>query len=47
MTTVAAEFMSRAREVLWEEAFAAAWVEGRALTLEQAITYALEDTPAE
>ncbi len=32
------------RSTLSEEAFAAAWAEGRAMTLEQAIAYALEPT---
>jgi len=30
---------------LGEPRFVAAWAEGRALTLEQAIAYALEDAP--
>jgi tetratricopeptide (TPR) repeat protein len=34
------------RAALGEEAFAAAWAEGRAMTLEQAIAYALEEAPA-
>jgi len=34
-----------ARAALGEEAFAAAWAEGRAMTLEQAIAYALEEEP--
>jgi hypothetical protein len=32
-----------ARAALGEEAFASAWAEGEAMTLEQAIAYALED----
>jgi hypothetical protein len=32
------------RSALGEEAFAAAWAEGRALTLEQAVARALEDS---
>jgi hypothetical protein len=32
------------RAQLGETSFAAAWAEGRAMTLEQAITYALEGT---
>ena len=35
--------VNRARGMLEEEAFAAAWAEGRAMTLEQAIAYALEE----
>jgi hypothetical protein len=35
--------VSRARKMLPEEAFAAAWAEGRAMSLEQAIAYALEE----
>jgi non-specific serine/threonine protein kinase len=34
--------VSRAREILGEEAFAAAWVEGREMTLDQAISYGLQ-----
>jgi hypothetical protein len=34
-----------ARGALGEEAFAAAWAEGGALTLEQAIAFALEELP--
>ncbi len=33
------------RAALDEQAFAAAWGEGRAMTLEQVIAYALEDVP--
>ncbi len=33
--------IDRAREMLEVEAFASAWKEGRAMTLEQAIDYAL------
>jgi hypothetical protein len=36
--------MATARAALGEEAFAAAWVEGRAMTLEDAVAYALEAT---
>ena len=32
-----------ARSALGEEAFARAWVEGQAITLDQAVEYALED----
>ncbi len=35
------------RQTLGEAAFAAAWTEGRALTLEQAISYALEEASSE
>jgi hypothetical protein len=35
---------ARAREALGDAAFAAAWEEGRAMSMEQAITYALEAT---
>jgi non-specific serine/threonine protein kinase len=35
-----------ARSALGEEAFAAAWAAGRALSLEDAIQFALEDTPS-
>jgi hypothetical protein len=38
--------LAASREQLGEEAFASAWQEGRGLTLEQAITCALEVTPA-
>jgi hypothetical protein len=34
-----------ARAQLGETAFAAAWAEGRAMTLEQAVAYALEEAP--
>jgi hypothetical protein len=34
--------VAAARDQLGEEAFAAAWAEGRAMTLEQAVAYALE-----
>jgi hypothetical protein len=33
-----------ARETLGEEAFAAAWEEGRAMSMEQAVAYTLEET---
>ena len=36
--------VATARAALGEEAFAAAWAEGKAMTLEQAITYALEES---
>jgi predicted ATPase/DNA-binding XRE family transcriptional regulator/Tfp pilus assembly protein PilF len=36
--------VAAARAALGEEAFAAAWAEGRAMTMEQSITYALEET---
>ncbi len=36
--------VSDTRAALGEEAFAAAWGEGRAMTLEQAVAYALEET---
>ena len=36
--------IGQARSVLGEEAFATAWAEGRALTSEQAVSYALEET---
>jgi Tfp pilus assembly protein PilF len=39
--------VAQARAALSEDAFASAWSEGRALTLEQAIEYALQDTDAE
>ena len=45
---IAAEYwrtVSDARGALGEEAFAAAWAEGGAMTLEQAIAYALEELP--
>jgi len=35
--------ISAVRTQLGEEAFAPAWAEGRAMTLDQAIAYALED----
>jgi hypothetical protein len=37
--------VSDARGALGEEAFAAAWAEGRAMSLEQAIAFALEELP--
>ena len=33
------------RAALSAEAFAAAWAEGRAMTLEQVVAYALEEPP--
>ena len=38
--------VSRAREMLPEEAFVAAWTEGRVMTLERAIACALEEDAA-
>ncbi|HZO27515.1 MAG TPA: hypothetical protein VFH48_16165, partial [Chloroflexota bacterium] len=35
-----------ARDVLGEAAFASAWAEGRAMTLEQAVAYALDEQPS-
>jgi len=35
--------VARVRAALGEQAFETAWTEGRALTLEQAIAYALEE----
>ena len=35
--------LERVRQMLSEEVAAAAWAEGRAMTLEEAITYALEE----
>ncbi len=37
------QYVATAREHLGEAAFAKAWAEGRAMTMEQAIAYALED----
>ena len=37
---------SAARASLGDEAFAAAWAEGRAMTLEQAVAYALDEQPS-
>jgi hypothetical protein len=36
--------VSAAHQALGEEAFAAAWAEGRAMSLEQAVAYALEES---
>jgi hypothetical protein len=36
--------MAAARAALGEEAFAAAWAEGQAMTLEEAVAYALENS---
>ena len=38
-------FLERARQALGGAGYAAAWTAGRAMTLEQAVTYALEDAP--
>jgi predicted ATPase len=38
-------YLALAREQLDEVAFAAAWAEGRAMTMEQAVAYALEGAP--
>ncbi len=38
--------VSAVRSQLGEEAFEAAWAEGRAMTLEQAVAYALEEQPS-
>jgi len=38
--------MAEGRAALGEAAFAAAWAEGRAMSLEQALEYALEETHA-
>jgi hypothetical protein len=38
--------VASARAAVGDSAFAAAWAEGRELTLEQAVAYALEDPPA-
>jgi non-specific serine/threonine protein kinase len=38
--------LTTVRGVLGEEAFAAAWAEGRAMSLEQAVAYALEEQPS-
>ena len=38
--------LSCARSTLGDEAFAAAWAEGRAMTLEQAVAYALDEQPS-
>jgi predicted ATPase/class 3 adenylate cyclase len=38
--------VAAARAVLGDEAFAAAWAEGRAMTLEQAVAYALDEQPS-
>src|SRR5262249_29999601 len=39
--------VAEGRAALGEAAFAARWVEGRALSLDQAIDYALEDPPGD
>jgi tetratricopeptide (TPR) repeat protein len=38
--------VAAARQRLGDEAFAAAWAEGRAMTLEQAVAYALDEQPS-
>ena len=38
-------FLERARAALGEAGYASAWAAGRAMPLEQAVTYALEDAP--
>jgi two-component SAPR family response regulator len=38
--------VAAARDALGEEALAVAWVEGREMTLEEAVAYALDETPA-
>jgi hypothetical protein len=35
-----------ARAALGDDAFAASWAEGRAMTLEQAVAYSLEESPS-
>ena len=44
-TTTSADVADRAA-ALGDAAFAAAWAEGRAMTLEQAVAYALEEQPS-
>jgi len=39
------ESVAAVRGLLGEQAFSTAWAEGRAMTLEQAVAYALEDAP--
>jgi hypothetical protein len=39
-------YLALAREQLDEAVFGAAWAEGRAMTMEQAVAYALEGAPA-
>ena len=38
-------FLEQARAALGEAGYAAAWAAGQAMTLEQAVAYALEDAP--
>jgi hypothetical protein len=38
--------LAAARAALGKQAFAAAWAEGRAMTLEQAVAYALDEQPS-
>jgi hypothetical protein len=40
------ENVARARAALGDDAFAAAWAEGRSITLEQSVAFALEDKTA-
>ena len=39
-------FLERARQALGEAGYAAAWAAGQAMTMEEAVAYALEDAPA-
>jgi hypothetical protein len=38
-------FLERARQALGEAAYGAAWAEGQAMTLDEAVAYALEEAP--
>jgi hypothetical protein len=38
-------FLERARQTLGEAGYAAAWAAGKAMSLEEAVAYALEDAP--
>ena len=38
-------FLERARAALGEAGYAAAWAQGQAMSLEQAVAYALADAP--
>jgi hypothetical protein len=40
------ESVAAVRPALGDQAFATAWAEGRAMTLEQAVAYALEEQPS-